>query len=209
MSAELFTEVSAPGAPSAFARPKSSTLTSAVRSELDVGRFQVAMDDALLVRGLECVGHLLRDGDRLVKRHRPARQALREVLSLDELHHQRERRLDDAVDLRDVRVVQRCQCLGFARESRDALGIRCQQLGEDLDRHHPVERGVEGPIHLPHPAGANRRGNLIGPDTGTRGQCHGRREVYLFAPGSRFPVPGSRFRSGSRTTDNGPTGNDQ
>lgn len=42
----------------------------AVRPQLDVGWLQVAVDDALLVRGLHSFGNLPRDGQRSVKRHR-------------------------------------------------------------------------------------------------------------------------------------------
>ena len=47
------------------------------------------MDDALLVRGLERVGDLPRDRQRLVHRNGTARDARGEVLALDELHDER------------------------------------------------------------------------------------------------------------------------
>ena len=59
--------VDRPGAPSAFARPKSSTLTRAVRRDLDVRRLEIAMDDAVLVRRFESLGDLPRDRQRLVR----------------------------------------------------------------------------------------------------------------------------------------------
>ena len=58
-------------------------------ADLDVGGLQVAVDDALLVRGLERLGDLPRDRQRLGERHRAARDVRREVLALDELHHER------------------------------------------------------------------------------------------------------------------------
>ena len=48
--------------------PEIQHLHGAVRPHLDVGRLQVAMDDALLVRGLERFGDLSRDWQRLVDR---------------------------------------------------------------------------------------------------------------------------------------------
>ena len=44
------------------------------------------MNDPLFVRRLERFGDLLRDGQSLGDRDRAARNALREVLALDELH---------------------------------------------------------------------------------------------------------------------------
>ena len=80
------------------------------------------MDDALLVRGLEGLGNLLRDERGLRERGRPARDDLQQVLALDQFHHEgvdvrrAVRGLDHAVDLRDVRVVQRGKRLRFAGE---------------------------------------------------------------------------------------------
>ena len=47
------------------------------------------MDDAVVVRGFERFGDLSRNRQRLVERNRPARDAFREVLAFDELHHER------------------------------------------------------------------------------------------------------------------------
>ena len=55
-----------------FARPKSRTFTDTGWCDLDVGRLEIAMDDALLVRRFEGVGDLPRDGERVVHRQRLA-----------------------------------------------------------------------------------------------------------------------------------------
>ena len=47
------------------------------------------MDDAVLVRRFEGLGDLLRDGQRLSNRYRPARDLCGEVHALDEFHHER------------------------------------------------------------------------------------------------------------------------
>ena len=57
------------------------------------------MDDAFLVRRVERVGNLAGDGKRFGDRQRPARQALRQRLALDEFHHER----GDAVAVLDCR----------------------------------------------------------------------------------------------------------
>ena len=53
--------------------------------------FEIAMDDALLVRRFERLGDLLRDRQRLVERNRPLRDAVGQRRPLDQLHHQRGR----------------------------------------------------------------------------------------------------------------------
>ena len=66
------------------------------------------MDDAVLVRRFESLRDLFRDRQCLVERNRAARNPMREVLALDELHHQRTHTsaLFQAVDMGDVRVIQ-------------------------------------------------------------------------------------------------------
>ena len=61
------------------------------------------------MRGVQGVGKLPGDRDRLVQRERSARDALGERLPLDQLHHERANavRFFDLVDLRDVGVIER------------------------------------------------------------------------------------------------------
>ena len=67
-------------------------LHHAVGAHFDVGGLEIAMDDALLVRGFEGFGDLLRDRKRLIDRNRPLRDAVGQRRPLDQLHHQRARR---------------------------------------------------------------------------------------------------------------------
>jgi len=46
------------------------------------------MDDPLLVRGFQRLGDLLRNGERLIEGNRAAGDALRQVVALDEFHHE-------------------------------------------------------------------------------------------------------------------------
>jgi hypothetical protein len=82
-----------------------------IRFELDVRGLQVTMDDALLVRGLERVGDLVGDRQRLVERHRTVVDAVGERRPLDQLHH--EIVGADVVDVADVRMIQRRDGVDF------------------------------------------------------------------------------------------------
>ena len=66
------------------------------------------MDDALLMRGFERLGNLLGDGQRLVDGHGPSRDALGEIVALNEFHDERSHAAGffQAMDVRNVRVVQ-------------------------------------------------------------------------------------------------------
>ncbi len=100
-------------------------LDRAVPGELEVRGLEVAMDDALLMRGLQAFGNLLRDGNSFVDGDRAARQPLGEVFAFDQLQRQREDTLAllEPVDRGDVGMVQRCEELRFATKPRDALRI--------------------------------------------------------------------------------------
>ena len=88
------------------------------------------MDDPLLMRGFERLGDLRRHRQRVGHRDRAARDPLREVLALDELHDQRRDAVGffDAVDGGDVRMIQRGQHASLAVEARAALGIGAEDL---------------------------------------------------------------------------------
>ena len=128
------------------------------------------MDDPPLVRSIERVGDLPRHGQRVFERNGAARQPLGERLAVDELHHQRARAalLLDAIDLRDVRMVQRRQGPGLAFEPGSALGIRGKGVGQDLDGDIAIEPRVARAIHLSHAAFADLGGHHVRADTSTR-----------------------------------------
>ncbi len=145
-------------------------LDPTVGRKLDVCRLQVTVDHTLLVRGLECLRDLLCDFEHLVGIERAASDALRQVLARDQLHGNEARIVDrlQAVDLGDVRVVQRGQQLGFALEAGEPLGIGGERLGQHLDRHLAVERGVHGAPDHAHAALADLLDEAVVVQTGTR-----------------------------------------
>ena len=94
------------------------------------------MNDAAFVGHGEGVGNLFRDADRFVDSERSLLEFLLERLALNQLHHDAGRpvHLLEAVDLRDVRMVQRGEDLCFPLESRKAVGVVGEVLGEQLQR---------------------------------------------------------------------------
>ena len=147
----------APAGSSALARPKSSTFTVPSGAHLHVGGFQVAVDDALLVRGLERFRDLLRDRQGLVNRNRALGDALRERRPLDQLHDQRATPFDSSRPWIAA-------MLGWLSEARTCasrwkrampLGIVRRTLGQNLDRDVAFKLRVARAIHLPHAARAD------------------------------------------------------
>ena len=125
------------------------------------------MNDPLLVRGFERVGDLLRDRQRFVERDRAARDTLRQVVALDQFHHEGMCATGflKAVDRRDVRMIQRREGLRLAFEPRHAIGVRGEHVRQDLDRDLAAECRVRRTVDLTHSAFADRRGDVVDAET--------------------------------------------
>jgi len=122
------------------------------------------MNDGALVGGLEGFGNLSRDRQRLIEGQGPARDFFCEGFALYQLHHQRAHlaRLFAAMDVRNVRVVERSEDLCLSLESSKTVGIVREERGEDLDGDVPIQQRVTGTIDLSHPARANQSKDLVG-----------------------------------------------
>ena len=149
-------------------------LHTAIGAELDVGRLQVPVNDAAVVGGFKRLRNLARDRQRLVKGHRSLLDAIRERGAFDELHDERPGRtsLLEAVDLGDVRMVERCEQLGLALEPRQPLRIAGESIEQDFDCHLAIQAGVARAVDLAHPAGAERRHDLERTKAGAGCETH-------------------------------------
>ena len=78
----------------------------------------------------------------------------------------------EAVDRGDVRMIQRGEDFRFALETREPIGIGRERRRQDLDRDLALELRVGRPIHLPHAAFADRRGDVVDAEAraGSQGQ---------------------------------------
>ena len=99
----------------------------------------------------------------------------REVVALDQLHDERPgaARPFEAVNVRDVGMVQRRQDLRFAFESRQPLGVVGKGGREHLDGDVAIEPGIARAIDLAHPSLAQFGGDLIGAEAGAGCEGHG------------------------------------
>src|SRR6185436_11095339 len=92
--------------------------------EHHVPRLEIAMHDARPVRAIEGVGDLDAEAEYVVDRERPALDAIRERLALDQLHDEVEivPFAPDIVDDADVRMIERGDEPRLALETRADLG---------------------------------------------------------------------------------------
>jgi len=91
------------------------------------------------MRGLEGIGNLARDRQRLIERQRPLCDPVGQRRALDELHDERADRqagnrrrvaLLETVRVCDVGVIERGKDLCFALEPRETIGLARQRVGE-------------------------------------------------------------------------------
>ncbi len=124
-------------------------------AEEDVGRLDVAVDDAALVRLGQGARQLRDDRDDLARSHRPAgAQVVLEVAPLEQLHDDVGRALGrDAVveGLHDVRALDLGSGGGLAGEAGGGLGALEQVAGHELDDDLRAKRLVLRDPHGSHP----------------------------------------------------------
>ena len=142
--------------PPEFREAEIENFDDAVRCDFDVRGLQVAMDDAALVRGVQGIGDLSRDRERVSERQRTLRDPFRQRLALDELEHECGAAIDvlEAINRADVGMIQRRQHARFALEAREALRIGREDVRQDFDRDVATELLIMGAIDLAHAANA-------------------------------------------------------
>ena len=132
------------------------------------------MNEAGLVRFCEPLRDLNPDVQHLAGRERAVREQLAQRPSFDELHREVDRRVDraDVVNRDDVGMIQRRRAAGFLLEPGPAHLVSGDLGEQHLDGDLAPEARVPRPVDLAHAAGAERRNDLVGPETGTRSQRH-------------------------------------
>ncbi len=133
MVGNLDASAEVPAGSIAFANPKSKNLHRPVRSDLDVRRFQIAVDDPLHDRRFERLCDLARDGQRLIEWNSALRDPIGQRWSFDELQ-------DQSADTRQLLRGRRCEPmlddsatreLPFALKAGQALGVGCERRWEE------------------------------------------------------------------------------
>src|SRR5262249_30598360 len=122
-------------------------------------------------------------GKRIIDRNRATPDDGRQVVALTELHH--ESAILHAVDLRDVRMIQRREGSRLAFEARKAFGVRGERVRQNLDRDVALEFGVMGAVDLTHSTFAELVEDAIGPD---RAADHFRYALRILIGGLRLSV---------------------
>jgi hypothetical protein len=150
-------------APETFREAEVEHLDDTVARQHHVGGLQVAMHDAILVRGLQRRRDLPADAQRFLGGQRPAAEPLFERLAIDELHRDVERAvvLVETVDRGDIGVAQRREQLRFALQARESVGVAGEPGRQRFDRDVAAELRVGRAVHFAHAAGAEQALDLV------------------------------------------------
>ena len=101
-------------------------------------------------------------------------ETIGERLALDELEHETAHvaLARDAIDLSDVRMIERREHLRLASQAREALGIGRDRCGQNFYRDVAAQLEVARAIDLAHAALAEQREQLIGSESRSALQRH-------------------------------------
>ena len=133
------------------------------RRQHDVSGFQVAMQEAQTVRGLECVTDLRAETHQLVQPHGTLPQSRLERASRDVFHDEEVQAVlrVEVEDGRNAGVREAGQDVRLAAESVPRGGVRKRAAQEYLDRDVAVEVQIVRAVHLAHAALAERLENAV------------------------------------------------
>jgi hypothetical protein len=134
--------------------------------DLDVRGLQIAVDDVLPVRRLERFRDLEGDANGVRQRKRTVDQALGNGRSLHELEHEGRQAIEifEAVDSRDVRMIQRGEDLRFPGKTHEPIRIVRESRREYLDRDVAIQLHIARAIDLAHATHAEQRVNGVRAD---------------------------------------------
>jgi hypothetical protein len=158
-----------------------------------VGRLQVAVDDAFLVRRCQGLGDLRRIGKRFVEGKSARRDARVQALAFHELHREEAPPGDffEGIKDGDARMSQVRQRACLASEARPPVFVLEELFRQQFQRDGPVEPRVLRSVDLAHATGAEGTENLVRAQSGSSGERH----RLTSAPRSGRAYPWDRMKA--------------
>src|SRR5262245_32264916 len=132
------------------------------------------MDNIAFVGGFQRLRNLSGDFQRIVKGQPSSFQAVLQRFTFNELHHDAAHvtGFADAVNVRDVRVIQSRENLSFALKSGKPVSVGGEDFRQNFERYVPAELRVARTIHFTHTARADGRDDLVMIQTHSRYERH-------------------------------------
>ena len=118
------------------------------------------MHDPSFMRVFESVDDLVENGKRFFERHGALRDAIGERWALHQFKDQS--RAFQAVNRRDIRMIERGDQFCFALEASQTVRIASDAVGQNLQRNLPLQAAITGPVDFAHAPRAKRRQHFVG-----------------------------------------------
>ena len=186
-----------------FGEPEIEHLDLTVGCDLNVRRFEIPVNDAVLVGGFEGIDQLARDRQHVGDGKRSLLNLRREALLGHELHDEivEAVRLFEAVDRGNVWVVQRREDARLALEARHPVLVFGEVLGKHFDGDVTPELSVPRPVDFTHAARAERCEDLVVRESAAgRQPKRGHQPSFIadYPPGGPHSAPGVDVSSCSK-----------
>ena len=209
-------DASASASPPAVRDAEVGDADVAVAVDHHVGRLQIAMEHAALVRRGDAGAELPRELDRLVLRNpSDAAQQRRQILAVDVFHREEAAAVGfaEVVEAADVLVRHLARRAQLVVELREVRRIAGDPFGQELQRDRLIERQIVGAIDFAHAAAAEQRDQPIAAgDDRSRCEaaappaCRVRPRLIAGRHRRRRPDRGSSSGSASARSSSGATG---
>src|SRR5688500_11933004 len=131
----------------------------------DVGRLDVAVQDAMAVGVGESLGYLCDQGDGAAGIQPTSSDDLVEACAVDETHVDVEPAvtLAEVVNRNDVRVLEARRAVRLSAEPSTEVLIARDIGWKELERHGAATTSIERPVNLAHPASPEEALEAVGP----------------------------------------------
>ena len=125
-------------------------------SDKNIGGFDIAMNDSLAMRGVECIGNFDGQPEQYLVLDRLSADGVFERHAIQKLHRDKSAAvcLAYVVNRANVGMVESGGRLRFPLKARQRLGIAGYFLRQELERHKAMQPGVFGLVDNAHPAAA-------------------------------------------------------
>ena len=132
------------------------------------------MNDPCFLRGFERLANFNPNLQRLLQRQRPLPKPLGQRLTFQTLHYEKVNivLMANIIQRANPRMIQGRNGPSFPLKPLLQIRIGRKMVGQDLDRHGPVEPRIAGPIHLPHAARTQSGLDFIRAKSFARGKGH-------------------------------------
>ena len=147
-------------------QPEIEHLHRTVRRHLNVPRFQIAVHHSFFMRGLQRLGDLIRNGQRLPPRNGSTCDPFCQRRAFHQFHDYVIR--SNVVERADVRVIQRSHRPRLTLEAPPRLRFMRHMFRQHLDGYVSTEARIVGTVHHAHASRSQNTGDAVRTKLGAR-----------------------------------------